>query len=48
MLERDPASRLRFSTREIGCKGRDERVDESISEEGRDASEALKISGDQR
>ena len=48
MLERDPASRLRFSTGEIGCKGRDECVDESISEEGRDASEALKISGDQR
>jgi hypothetical protein len=48
MLERDPASRLRFITRAIWCKGRYQRVDESISEVGRDASEALEIWGDQR
>jgi hypothetical protein len=48
MLERVPASRLRFITSEIWCKRRYELVDESISEEGRDASEALNISGEQR
>ena len=48
MLERDPASRLCFITSEIWRQGRSELVDESISEPGRDASEALKISGDQR
>ena len=48
MPERVPASRLRFITSEIGCKRRSELLDESISEKGRDASEALKTPGDQR
>ncbi len=48
MLERLPASRLHFITIEIWSKGRCELLDVSISERGRDASEALKIPGDQR
>jgi hypothetical protein len=48
MPERVPATRLRFIASEIWCKGRYELLDESISEEGRDASEALKIPSDQR
>jgi hypothetical protein len=48
MLERDPASWLRFTTSEIRWKRRSELLDESISDEGRDASAALKIPGDQR
>jgi hypothetical protein len=48
MLERDPASWLRFITSEIWCQRRYELLDESISEKGRDASEALTIPGDQR
>lgn len=48
MPERDPASRVRFITSESWCKRRCELVDESISEEGPDGSEALKIPGDQR
>jgi hypothetical protein len=48
MLEHDPASWLRLITSEIWCKRRCELVDESISEERRDAAEALKIPGDQR
>jgi hypothetical protein len=48
MPERDPASWSRFITSEIWCERRYELLDESISEEGCDASEALKIRGDQR
>jgi len=47
MLEGDPASWLRFITSEIWCRRRSER-DESIFEGARDASQALKIRGDQQ
>ena len=47
MLERDPASWLRFITSEIWCRRRSEVLDESIFEGARDASEALTICGDQ-
>jgi hypothetical protein len=48
MLERDPASWLRFITSEIWCRRRSELLDESSFEEARDASEALRIPGDQQ
>jgi len=48
MLAGDPASWLRFITSEIWCRRRSEVLDGSIFEGARDASEALKIRGDQR
>ena len=48
MLERDPGRWLRLITSEIWCRRRSELLDEWIFEGGRDASEALKIPGDQR
>jgi len=48
MLEHDPGSWLRFITSGIWCRRRSELFDEWIFEGGRDVSEALKITGDQR
>jgi hypothetical protein len=44
----DPASWLRFTTSEIWWKRRCESLDGLVSEEGRHASDALKIPGVQR